>query len=111
VRELFGLWWRVRFWRVFVFSTWYLCGQNVVNCVVNVVEKQSLLWWLKDGTRSLDLIFADRRSARRGENDREDFALGSVLLGGWVLLERRTGDFHGQVPAMWAADALLRDEK
>jgi hypothetical protein len=25
--------------------------------------------------------------------------------------KRRTGDFHGQAPVMWAADALLRDEK
>jgi rhamnogalacturonyl hydrolase YesR len=25
--------------------------------------------------------------------------------------KRRTGDFHGQAPVLWAASALLRDEK
>jgi rhamnogalacturonyl hydrolase YesR len=29
----------------------------------------------------------------------------------YLARNRRTGDFHGQAPVLWAADALLRDEK
>jgi unsaturated rhamnogalacturonyl hydrolase len=29
----------------------------------------------------------------------------------YLARKRRTGDFHGQAPVLWAADALLRDEK
>ena len=29
----------------------------------------------------------------------------------YLARKRRTGDFHGQAPALWAANALLRDEK
>jgi hypothetical protein len=39
-----------------VFSLWCFCGQNVVSCVVNVVEKLSLFVEVKRGTGFLDLF-------------------------------------------------------
>ena len=39
-----------------------------------------------------------------GTNKKDDLAY-------YYARKRRTGDFHGQAPVMWAASALLRDEK
>jgi rhamnogalacturonyl hydrolase YesR len=39
-----------------------------------------------------------------GTNKKDDLAY-------YLARKRRTGDFHGQAPVLWSADALLRDEK
>ena len=39
-----------------------------------------------------------------GTNKKNDLAY-------YLARKRRTGDFHGQAPVLWAANALLRDEK